>query len=139
MKKLFGFFLIYCVLFSVKANSQVYELSVKNIQNFEHPIMKTNDAIRQNKIVYIDAGTTNSSHIFDLDKMKLFRNANGITGEFDIIEKSFDKCIFSATVKFTNGQFANYTYQKESEKNFTLYCRWLEGDKISGWFDTTLK
>lgn len=139
MKKIYSYFLIFLISFCIKAQSQVYVLNVKNIQNFEHPFMKTNDAIKENKIKYIDAGTTDSKHVFDLTQMTLYRNAGGILGNFEIVRKYNDESIFNVMVKFTNGQIANFIYQKESTGLYTLYCRWVEKDKITGWFDSTLK
>ena len=100
--------------------------------------MSTNDAINQNKIVYIDAGTTNSNFMFDLERMRLYRNAEGVLGEFEIVEKYNDNTIFNVMVKFSNGQYANFIYQKESTGFYTLYCKWIENDKINGWFDRTI-
>lgn len=137
MKKLFSFIVMSFLTYS--SFSQVHIINIRNIQSFEHPLMSTNDAITQNKIVYIDAGTTNSSFIFDLEKMKLYRNAEGVLGEFEIVEKFNDKTIFNVMVKFTNGQYANFIYQKEPTGFYTLYCRWEENGKINGWFDRTIQ
>lgn len=137
MKKFISFIVL--SFFIYPSFSQVYTIKIRNVQSFEHPIMSTNNAIKENKITYIDAGTTNTELIFDLEKMKLYRNAEGVLGEFEIVEKLNDKTIFNVKVKFTNGQFANFIYQKESTGFYTLYCRWVENDKINGWFDRTIQ
>jgi hypothetical protein len=136
MKNLFSF--IAMLFLTHSSFSQVYKINIRNIQSFEHPIMSTNDAINQNKIVYIDAGTTNSNFMFDLERMRLYRNAEGVLGEFEIVEKYNDNTIFNVMVKFSNGQYANFIYQIESTGFYTLYCKWIENDKINGWFDRTI-
>jgi len=117
----------------------VYEIQVRNIQNFEHPFLSTNQAIREKKFNYIDAGTTDVKHVFDLNKMILYRTIDKKTVALDIVSKKIeDSLIFNVMVKFGENDFGNFTYQKDDE-NKTLYCRWVENEKIIGWFDRTLK
>jgi len=126
------------LLFFGKSFSQTYIINVQNVQEFEHPIMETNKAIKEDKLIYKDGGTTNSKFTFDLDKMKLYRNMNGLEGEFDIMEKKSDNSIFNVWVKFPNDINVNYIFQKEDDNLRTLFCRWSKEDKIVGWFDRTL-
>ena len=100
--------------------------------------METNLAIKADKVIYKGASTADSKYIFDLNKMKLFRNMDGLEGEFDIIEIKSDESILNVWVKFPNEVLANYIYQKEDENSRTLFCRWTENDKVVGWFDKTL-
>ena len=118
--------------------SQIHVINVRNVQSFEHPIMETNLAIKADKVIYKGASTADSKYIFDLNKMKLFRNMDGLEGEFDIIEIKSDESILNVWVKFPNEVLANYIYQKEDENSRTLFCRWTENDKVIGWFDKTL-
>lgn len=118
--------------------SQTYVINVKNVQKFEHSMMETNKAIVEDKVTYKESGTANSKYIFDLNKMKLFRNMNGLEGEFDIVEKKSDNSIFNIWVKFPNDVYVNYIFQKEDDNFRTLFCRWSKEDKIVGWFDRTL-
>jgi hypothetical protein len=137
MKKV-SFLLIACC-FTMIVKSQVYEIQVRNIQIFEHPIMSTNQAIREKKFNSIDGGTTDVKHVFDLNKMILYRTIEKRTVALDIISKKIeDNLIFNVMVKFGENDFGNFTYQKDDE-NKTLYCRWVENEKIVGWLDRTLK
>ena len=126
------------LLFFGYSYSQTYVINVQNVQEFEHPMMETNKAIKEDKVIYKDGGTTNSKYTFDLNKMKLYRNMNRLDGEFVIVEKKSDSSIFNVWVKFPNGVTANYIYQKEDDNFKTLFCRWSKEDKIVGWFDRTL-
>ena len=126
------------LLFFGNLFSQTYVINVRNVQDFEHPKMETNKAIKEDKVTYKGSGTTDSKFIFDLNKMKLYRNMEGLKGEFDIVEKKSDSSIFNVWVKFPNDIIANYIFQKEDDNFRTLFCRWAEGNKIIGWFDKTL-
>jgi len=126
------------LLFFRNSYSQTYVINVRNVQDFEHPMMETNKAIKEDKVTYKASGATDSKFIFDLTKMKLFRNMEGLEGEFDIMEKKSDNSIFNVWVKFPNNINVNYIFQKEDDNFKTLFCRWTENDKIVGWFDRTL-
>jgi len=101
--------------------------------------MSTNQAIREKKFNYIDAGTTDVKHVFDLNKMILYRTIDKKTVALDSVSKKIeDSLIFNVMVKYGENDFGNFTYQKDDE-NKTLYWRWVENEKIIGWFDRTLK
>ena len=132
------FVLLLSIFLVSESFSQKFVIHVKNVQNFEHPVMSTNLAIKNNNVFYKDAGTADATYEFDLESMKLKRNTGVLLGEFEIIKKFNDQSIFNVDVKFTNGKIANYIFQEEDNGNKTLICRWYENDKIVGWFDRTL-
>jgi len=121
-----------------KQKAKKYEVKIKWAQQFEHDIMTTNQAIFENKIVYTVYGTTKSRYIFDLKNMRLYRNMDGTKDEFEIVKILEDRTLCSVYVKFSDEQYAYYIYQDEDDGTRTLFCRWVENNKISGWFSSGL-
>jgi hypothetical protein len=115
-----------------------YKIRLKWAQQFEHDIMTTNQAIFENKILYTVCGTTKSSYVFDLKNMRLYRDMDGVKDEFEIVNILDDRTLFSVYVKFSDEQYAYYIYQDEDDGTRTLFCRWIENNKISGWFSSGL-
>jgi signal peptidase I len=114
-------------------------------QEFEHPIMSTNDAIKTNKIIYGESGIMDlDKYIIDLDKNKVTRiTPKGEIREFDIIKKEKDQTIFNILVKYRGKPDVQYVdvnliYQKENDNKNTLICRWIKDGKVYGWFNPEL-
>jgi hypothetical protein len=135
---------LFSILFTISSlygNSQKYVVEVSSIQNFEHPLMLTNDAIQMDSIVYSSSGNTGkSTYIFDLKNKKLHRNMNGLIGTFDILIIGKNNGIFHVQVFFPDTNIkAYYTLTEVNSKNKMLVCRWTTDNKIVGWFDNNVK
>jgi len=138
MKKLLPILLL--VLITNNIFSQSYTIKVTEVQNFNHELMNTLTAVKENKIEYKENGITNSTYSFDLTDRKLVRNMDGIKGDFEIVKIYKTEHYFDVDVKFTNGIVANYMLCDVLDtKNKTLICRWVSDNKIKGWFDVDVK
>jgi len=130
--------LVVFLLSSVLSFSQVFNIKLGVIQNFEHPQMLTNQAILEKKVTYLDKGYVNSTYSFDLTKKILLRNRNGEIGEFPIVRTHNSGGLFDVDVLFSNGQVANFTLtQVDETDDKMLVCRWIENNSIviKGWYD----
>ncbi len=124
---------------SVTTSKKVFFIPVRNIQNFEHELISTNHAIRDNKIHYVDAGIAKANYLFDLEAKKMFIDEDGTHFENKIVDiTSRGDTIFDVFVKFSESLYANYIYQREDDGKYMIMCRWLEGNKFKGWFDRTI-
>lgn len=134
--------LLLLVTFSVfYGNSQKYTIEVSLIQNFKHPFMLTNDAIKKDSIVYLNCGETGKSiYTFDLTNKKLYREINGLKGTFNIINVNKNNGVFHVQVDFPDVNMkASYTLTEVDNSNKMLLCRWASEGSMIGWFDKNVK
>jgi len=127
-----------CLLFlSLSSYSQVISVQVKNIQNFEHPMMKTDDAILLDKVTYLGAGNVDVRFIFDLNEKKFSRFNEGKTDSLPIKSFKFIGDITEINVEYNKDLLVNYTISELNDK--MMYCRWINEGKIRGWCDKNIE
>lgn len=137
MKKLFT---VGMVLISFLSYGQTYTINVDFGQQFDHDSSySTNDAIKNNKINYLNSGSTNLTFVFDFDKMTASRQFNGEDAVVNkIIVNTSDKTnIVNVFVKYDDG-IRNYTVFK-NENEYFFVSRTYEENKLTGWFDNSVK
>lgn len=122
-------------------NSQKYTIEVSLIQNFKHPFMLTNDAIRKDSVTYLNCGETGkSTYVFDITNKKLYRDINGLKGTFNIVNIGKNNGIFHVQVDFPDVNVtAYYTLTEVDGVNKMLVCRWITEGNMIGWFDKDVK
>jgi hypothetical protein len=127
-----------CLLFvCLSSYSQVISVQVKNIQNFEHPMMKTDDAILLDKVTYLGAGNVDVRFIFDLNEKKFSRLNEGKTDSLPIKSFKFIGDITEINVEYNKDLLVNYTISELNDK--MMYCRWINEGKIRGWCDKNIE
>jgi len=131
MKYIFTFMLVLSTIYS---QSQKMTFYVNEIQNFEHPIMTTNEAIIKDKVTYLIYGSTNLSLTIDTNKKMLVRRINNLIDTLPIVkfEKNSEKCDFNVLYK---KKLFNYVIlsDKSNLEMRRIVCRWIEDDKVKGW------
>ena len=131
MKYIFTFMLVLSTIYS---QSQEMIFYVNEIQNFEHPIMTTNEALIKDQVTYLTYGSTNLLLTIDPNKKMLVRKINNQIDTLTItmFEKTVEKYNFN--VLYQNQRF-NYVILLD-KNNFDIsriVCRWVEDNKVRGW------
>lgn len=116
---------------------QLINVKVYNIQNFEHPLMKTDDAILLNKVTYLKAGNTDATFLFDLKENRFQRSVEGINEIYPIKKVKIMGDITEIDVDYGNGKIVNYLIKDDTEK--IMFCRWVKDNKIRGWCDKNIE
>jgi hypothetical protein len=123
--------------------SQTYQVYIDTVQNFKHDSsLTTSEAILLNRITYLNGSTNNLEIIFDLDKnIMTWKIQDGKIHQLEIIKRvPTPENLMEVYVKYNTGVL-NYvlTQNKDIYENYVLMCREIDGDKVVGWFDPTIK
>lgn len=129
--------ILFIIMFPTLIFGQTITVKVDNVQNFEHPLMKTDDAILLDKITYLNAGNTNVYFIFDFQQKKLERIIDGIKESLPIKNIRFIGEMVDIDVDYGNNKIVNYFIKDENEK--IMLCRWIKDNKIKGWCDNNVE
>lgn len=122
-------------LLSLNLYAQKTSLFISEVQNFEHPLMLTNDAIKQDKVTYTQYGKTDVTLFVDFDSKQLIRTINQFTDTLPIIsiekkEKNYDFNVFYNNKTVVNYVITESDYSTDKKR---VICRWIEDDIIKGW------
>lgn len=129
--------ILFIIMFPTLIFGQTITVKVDNVQNFEHPLMKTDDAILLDKITYLNAGNTNVYFIFDFQQKKLERTIDGIKESLPIKNIRFIGEMVDIDVDYGNNKIVNFFIKDENEK--IMLCRWIKDNKIKGWCDNNVE
>lgn len=129
--------ILFIIMFPTLIFGQTITVKVDNVQNFEHPLMKTDDAILLDKITYLNAGNTNVYFIFDFQQKKLERIIDGIKESLPIKNIRFIGEMVDIDVDYGNNKIVNFFIKDENEK--IMLCRWIKDNKIKGWCDNNVE
>jgi len=127
-------FTIMLVLSTMYSRSQKMIFYVTEIQNFEHPIMTTNEAIIKDQVSYLTHGLTNLQLTVDTNKKMLIRKINNSIDTLPIIkfEKKIEKYNFN--VLYQKKMFNYVILLDNSNLEISrVICRWVEDKKVKGW------
>jgi hypothetical protein len=112
------------------------------VQNFKHDTsLSTTKASLSNKMTYLDGGVSNITFVFDLDKNVMTWQRGSDKFNLRIIKKiNSSENVMEVWVKYNNDNI-NYvlTVNKDNPDKYLLMSREIFGDKVVGWFDSTVE
>ena len=139
MKKTILFLLM---VIPISIFAQTYTISVDTVQNFKHDTsLSTTKASLSNKMTYLDGGVSNITFVFDLDKNVMTWQRGSDKFNLRIIKKiNSSENVMEVWVKYNNDNI-NYvlTVNKDNPDKYLLMSREIFGDKVVGWFDSTVE
>jgi len=112
------------------------------VQNFKHDTsLSTTEASLLNKITYLDGGVSNITFVFDLDKNVMTWQKGSDKFNLRIVKKiNSSENVMEVWVKYNNDNI-NYvlTVNKDNPDKYVLMSREIFGDKVVGWFNSTVE
>ena len=134
--------LILLMVMPISIFAQTYIISVDTVQNFKHDTsLSTTKASLSNKMTYLDGGVSNITFVFDLDKNVMTWQRGSDKFNLRIIKKiNSSENVMEVWVKYNNDNI-NYvlTVNKDNPDKYLLMSREIFGDKVVGWFDSTVE
>jgi hypothetical protein len=123
----------------VSVYAQKYTVQVNRGQQFEHDSsISTTTAVRTDRIHYLTAGETQLVYTFDFDSMTMTRQyKDEISEKIPMTNNENSNNLIDVFVKFSDG-VRNYSLIKNNS-NYLFISRTYEGQKITGWFDDSVK
>ena len=134
--------LILLMVMPISIFAQTYIISVDTVQNFKHDTsLSTTEASLLNKMTYLDGGVSSITFVFDLDKNVMTWQRGSDKFNLRIIKKiNSSENVMEVWVKYNNDNI-NYvlTVNKDNPDKYLLMSREIFGDKVVGWFDSTVE
>jgi hypothetical protein len=139
MKKTILFLLM---VIPISIFAQTYTISIDTVQNFKHDTsLSTTEASLLNKMTYLNGGVSNITFVFDLDKNVMTWQKGSDKFNLRIVKKiNSSENVMEVWVKYNNDNI-NYvlTVNKDNPDKYVLMSREIFGDKVVGWFDSTVE
>jgi len=133
----------FCTIQTVR--SQVITFSIDRFQHISYPkyFSDINDALKKNSIEYQDAGTTEMDYFISIpDSILCYRyQSQSDTLRIVYYEKRTSGAIEVWTVNEGNKEIplTNYLIGEDPSGNKLFICRWVDNEKIVGWFAPSIK